>query len=194
MAPKNDKDDVLAESKPEFSRPVDVTGLGTKGRYFKFQATDEERHALARRYSILGLDDLDVKCRIAAARKGAFKLEATFNAGIVQACGISLDPVTDKITRKFSLSLLQPERQRRKETSQIDFSPDEEDSEFLVSNIIDVGEIIAQYLSLEINPYPRKKGATGEELGQKIITGEDLISKKEKKNPFAALKSLKHKT
>lgn len=188
------KDDESPEFEPEFSRPVDVTSLGAKGRHFKFQATEVEKRALARRYSVLSVGDLDAECKIAPARKGSFKLDATFRASVVQACGISLDSVEDKISGKFTLVLQYSSRQTGKETTEIDFSPDEEDTELLQSNLFDVGEMIAQHLSLEIDPYPRKQDVTGEELGQKIVKEEDLILEPEKKNPFAALKSLKHKT
>lgn len=187
----NNHDDMQSEFETEFSRPVDVKSFGAKGRHFKFQATEEESRALARRYSVQSVDDLNAECKIAPARKGLFKLDASFSVTIVQSCGISLDPVEDKISGKFTLVLQQSPRQKR-EATEIDFSHDEEDIEILDSNLIDIGELIAQHLSLEINPYPRRQDATGEELGQKIIKEEDLLLEVEKKNPFAVLKSLKH--
>lgn len=188
--PRNDE---YPEITPEFSRPVDVTSLGSKGRYFKFQANEAEKTALARRYSVLSVDDLYVDCRITPAGKGSFRLAATYSATVIQSCGISLTPVAEKISEEFTLTLQHPSRQRRKEFTEIDFSPEEEDTEFLASNLIDVGEMTAQQLSLEINPYPRRQNVTGVELGQKIIQEEDQILAAKKKTPFAVLKSLKHK-
>lgn len=188
------QDDEIPELPVEFSRPVDVTSFGSKGRHFKFQATQEERDALARRYCVLNVNDLSVDCKITPSRKGSFKLGATFNANITQSCGISLEPVKEKISGKFTLTLQQSTQQRRKETAEIEFAADEEDTELMCSNFIDVGEMAAQHLSLEINPYPRKQGSTGQELGQKIIKEKDVVLEVEKKNPFAVLKSLKHKT
>ena len=188
------QEDELPVVSPEFSRPVDVTSFGAKGRNFKFQAEEDERCALASRYSVLSVDELAVECKITPTRKGSFKLDARFNANIKQSCGISLDPVEDKISSKFTLILQQSVQRAVKETPEIDFSPDEEDVEYLESNMVDVGEMIAQHLSLEIDPYPRKKNVTGEELGEKIVKEEDVVFEEEKKNPFAILKSLKHKT
>jgi len=178
----------------EFSRPVDVTALGLKGKDFKFRATDEENHALARRYSVLSVDGLTAQCRIIPVKKGEFRLDATFRANIMQSCSISLDPVEDNISAEFTLVLQRAPRQKPNEKTEIDFRPDERDIELLTTNLIDAGEMIAQYLSLEINPYPRKKNATGEWPGQKIIKEDDLLLESEKKNPFEILKSLKHKT
>lgn len=186
--------DVLPEVDFEFSRPVDVTSFGSKGRHYKFEASEDERRALAERYLILSVDHLEAKCKIAPARKGSFKLEGTFDAVLTQACGISLEPLEEKISGSFAVTLQQGVRQNRKETPEIEFSLDEEDTEYMDTNLIDVGETIAQHLSIEINPYPRKEGATGQELGHEIIKEEDVDLDSEKKNPFAVLKSLKHKT
>lgn len=194
MSQKNKNDDPSPEFEPEFSRPVDVTSFGSKGRYFKFQATDKERYALASRYSVLSVGELDVECRITPAGKMTYKLNAEFKTKITQACGVSLEPVDDKIACKFTMTLRQSPGQKHKKLPEIDFNPEEEDTEILISNLIDVGEMIAQYLSLEINPYPRLKNVTGKELGQNIVQEDDMLLDNEKKNPFAALKSLKHKT
>ncbi len=194
MSQNDNSDDASPEIEPEFSRPVDVTSFGAKGRHFKFYATEEERCILARRYSVMSVDRLDAECKITPTKRGHFSLEATFSACIWQACGISLEPVEDKISGKFKIVLKQPLQQKRKESPEIDFNPDEDDTEILESNLIDVGEMIAQHLSLEINPYPRRQNATGNELGHNIVGEEDLILEEQKKNPFAVLKSLEHKT
>lgn len=182
----------------EFNRPIDVTTIPAKGRRYKFEATDEELQALTVRYGVESLSELRAECHIKPARKGAFKLTASFDVDIVQACGISLEPVTETISGEFSLDLKQPPRpgvhQKPRKETEIEFDFDEEDSEILTSNLIDVGEMIAQHLSLEINPYPRSSKATGEELGQKIIQEEEFVEGKDKVNPFNVLKSMKHKT
>ncbi len=178
----------------EFSRPVDVTTIGAKGRKFEFQASEEERAALAERYSIVSIDQLDSICVITPAKSGRYNLSADFTARLVQLCSISLDPVEEVISGKFRIILQQPERSSHPERAEIDFDFDESDIEMIHSNLVDMGELIAQHLSLEINPYPRKAGVTGEELGQKIIRENDVIPDQEKENPFDLLKTLKHKT
>ncbi len=194
MTNDGDFSEIGSEFQSEFSRAVDVTSFGAKGRFFKFQATEAESRALAGRYLVLSVNDLDVECKITPARKGSYKLVATFRAIVVQSCGITLDPIEENIAGEFTLTLMLPSGQKIKENSEIDFNPDEEDIEFLESNLIDVGELVAQHLSLEINPYPRRIDAIGDELGQKIVQEEDVILEGEKKNPFEVLKSLKHKT
>lgn len=198
MSPNDPENPETPETEAEFSRPIDVSRILTKGRQCKFEASEQERMALAERYAVLRINSLVAECFIAPSenrgKKKHYKLEATFKARVVQSCGISLDPVKEKISGAFTIILQQAQRSQYGETTDIDFTHDEEDVEFLTSEIIDVGEMIAQHFSLAINPYPRKQGATGAELGQKIIKEDDLLLESEKKNPFDVLKSLKHKT
>lgn len=181
-----------SENNVEFSREVDVTRTPAKGRQYKFEATKEEKSALAERYSIMSIERLEAECFIIPVKKKQYKLEAVLSAHVVQSCGLSLEPIEEKISSKYTIIIQQ--QQMHRENAEVDFSLDEEDVEFLSSDIIDMGEMIAQHLSLEINPYPRKQDATGEELGQKIIKEDDMLLELKKKNPFEVLKSLKHKT
>ncbi|MCF6214799.1 MAG: DUF177 domain-containing protein [Emcibacter sp.] len=181
----------------EFSRPIDVTTVGKNGRHFNFQATETEKSALAFRFDVLEIMRLDAKADIAPAKKGQYKLTVSYNVKLKQACSISLEAIVDDLSGNFTVILQHPPRvpnkQSQKEDLEIDFVYEEGDIEYINSNLVDVGELIAQYISLEINPYPRRPDATGEELGQKIIQEEDVNLSQEKKSPFAVLKSLKHK-
>ncbi|MEE8370923.1 MAG: hypothetical protein V3R73_02170, partial [Sphingomonadales bacterium] len=58
---------------------------------------------------------------------------------------------------------------------------------------IDIGEIAAQYLSMAINPFPRKAGA---ELSAKPPEGVQILTEEEAvaaASPFANLKELNEK-
>ncbi|MCP4394624.1 MAG: DUF177 domain-containing protein [Alphaproteobacteria bacterium] len=57
--------------------------------------------------------------------------------------------------------------------------------------VIDLGEVIAQHLALEINPYPRKEGAVFQDPSPNKHAGEFGLTTSE--NPFAVLASLKDK-
>ncbi|PCJ33769.1 MAG: hypothetical protein COA93_06475 [Alphaproteobacteria bacterium] len=181
----------------EFSRPIDVTTVGKNGRQFNFQATEAEKTALALRFDVLEIIRLNANADITPAKKGQYKLMVSYNVKLNQACSISLETVTDDVSGNFTVILQHPPRepnkQSQKEDLEVDFDYEESDFEYINSNLVDVGELIAQYISLEINPYPRKSGVTGEELRQKIIQEKDANPSQGKKSPFAVLKSLKHK-
>jgi len=179
---------------PEFSREIDVGSLSSKGREYSFEATPVERVALAQRLSLLQLDKFVGKFAVIPIKKKHYNLKASFTAHLAQTCGISLEPVEDIVSGAFTILLKQEQTRPDREGAEIDFTPNDEDIEYFPSDIFDVGEMIAQHLSLGINPYPRSSRASGDELGQQIINEEDFQPEPEKKNPFDVLKSLKHKT
>lgn len=187
--PQCDTDDT-----PEFSREIDVGNLSPRGRQCSFEATQKERTVLAKRFSLLQLDKLAGEFTVVPVKKRQYRLEGCFTAYLKQACSISLEPVQDVVSGAFDILLKQKQTRPDRENEEIDFTLEDEDIEYLRSDIFDVGEIIAQHLSLEINPYPRSPRARGDELGQQIINEEDFQPEAEKKNPFGVLKSLKHKT
>lgn len=178
--------------KTEFSRIIEVTKLGKQGRTFKLSSTAAENKALSERYLILQVSKLEADCKITPLKKRRFQLAVTLKAVVTQECGVSLEPVDEKIAVSFSIILDNRSQQIQKGDNEIEFDVEDEDIEYFNSDEIDAGEIIAQHLSLEINPYPRKVGATGEELGKRIMEEKEIALNQEKKNPFAILQSLKH--
>lgn len=178
----------------EFSREIDVGRLSSKGREYTFEATPEERIALAQRFCLLRLDKLVGEFTVIPVKKKHFNLKASFTAHLAQTCGISLEPVEDIVSGAFTILLKQEQTRPDRESAEIDFTHEDEDIEYLQFDIFDVGEMISQHLSLGINPYPRSPRASGDELGQQIINEEDFQPEPEKKNPFDVLRSLKHKT
>ena len=178
----------------EFSREIDVGRLSSKGREYTFEATPEERIALAQRFCLLRLDKLVGEFTVIPVKKKHFNLKASFTAHLAQTCGISLEPVEDIVSGAFTILLKQEQTRPDREGAEIDFTHEDEDVEYLQFDIFDVGEMISQHLSLGINPYPRSPRASGDELGQQIINEEDFQPEPEKKNPFDVLRSLKHKT
>ena len=65
---------------------------------------------------------------------------------------------------------------------------EKEDPEPVVNGYIDLGEVVTQFLSLALDPYPHKEGVTHD------LTDEDAdIERKTRKieNPFAKLEAMK---
>ena len=165
-------DHSTAELKSEFLRPVDVTTLPQTGRHYKFDATPEERAALSERFGILAIDAFLAECFLKPVRgqKGVrYQLDASIKAEIVQACSITLEPVPETVEDSFTVLFVDKDFDELVERQEIEFAYDEEDIEPLTGNEVDLGEQLAQHLSLAMNPYPRKQGARGDELGYKIL-------------------------
>ena len=80
-------------------------------------------------------------------------IEGNLQAEVVQECVITLEPVAEIVASPFE----QRYTLRQTDTaSDLEFGPDDiEPPEPVVGEAIDLGELVAQYLSLAINPYPR---------------------------------------
>lgn len=139
----------------EFSRPVAVDRLPPGESLHEISATAEERAALAQRFSLLSLDRFEAKVRLARLAGGLVRLEAELLADLVQECVVTLVPVATRIEDRFTL--LYGEAQD--EAAEVTLSGEAELVEPLPDGIIDIGEAVAQQLSLAIDPFPRAPGA-----------------------------------
>jgi uncharacterized metal-binding protein YceD (DUF177 family) len=159
---------------PEFTRSVDVNRLPSGESVHDLAAAPAERSALARRFDLLALDRLEAQVRLTPLPGGLVRLSATLSADLVQACVVTLEPVPAHIDDQFTL-LFRP----GVEEKAVVLSPAAELIEPLPAGILDIGEAVAQQLSLVLDPFPRAPGATA------ASPGEALAS------PFAALANWK---
>lgn len=182
----------------EFSRPLDLEKNSRGEQWQNFSATTEECEKLAKRFAIVAIENLSGRYRITHPSEspgGVRRLEVSFQAAATQPCGVSLEEVEEKIESKFSIQLVfrQSKSARDEEGGkEIDFEFEEDDREILASSEIDLGEYVAQYLSLSLSSYPRHARAKGDELGHEILQEDDSRLRKGKDNPFNVLKTLKH--
>ena len=138
----------------EFSRPVDLTRLGPGGSNYAIAATAEERAALARRFDLLGLDLLTAKVTLTPVAGDFYRLSATLEAALTQACVVTLDPVPAHIEERFSLLYGALDAQK-----EVLLDGESETVEPLDGMIVDIGEAVAQQLSLALDPFPRAADA-----------------------------------
>jgi uncharacterized metal-binding protein YceD (DUF177 family) len=175
----------LARHEAEFSRVVDVEGLGEDELQRKIDATQEEREALARRFGLIALDKLTAIVHLRKAAGHAVDLRAEFEADVVQACVVTLEPVPAHIAERFELTFAPQEAPQPGE--EIDLSATDEDViEPLLGGEIDVGEAVSQHLALALDPYPRAPGVTFEPSKYPGLT-----PKSPETGPFSALASLR---
>ena len=155
----------------EFSRPIEISRLPGAGTEMAITATAAECAALARRFSLLALDRLEAGLRLEWVAGRLLRLEATLSAEVVQECVVTLEPVSSRVEDRFIL-LYGPAAA----TSDGVIRADEEVLEPIIDGRIDLGEAVAQQLSLAIDPFPRAPGSAAP-----AAPGEGMAS------PFAAL-------
>ncbi len=164
----------------EFSRPIDIDRLPTEGAVQEIAASATERAALARRFGLLSLDRLEAVIRLEPLAGGMVRLSASLSADLVQACVATLEPVASRIEESFTL--LYGEAQDA--AGEIMLSGEAELVEPLKERTIDIGEAVAQQLSLAIDPFPRA-------VGGEVTRPEAPDAKPD--SPFAALAKWKQK-
>lgn len=136
---------------PEFSRTVLLEDIGKSPFSQTIEANADERAALAKR---LNVDDIqlfkaDVHLEWTSAK--VLLLSADFEAKVQQTCVRTLDKLTQTLKGHVEEEFT---------TDPLPFQEEEMDLEALMSqpepiegDSLDVGEILSQHLSLDLNPY-----------------------------------------
>ncbi|WP_178133762.1 YceD family protein [Vineibacter terrae] len=167
----------------ELSRRLRLDRVPPAGATLDIEASATERDALAKRFGILALPSLSANVTLCAEGESQWRVEGRLKALVVQACGITLDPVEQAIDEAFVLRFTtQPEELDRDSGELIVGS---EAAEPLSDDALDLGEIVADQLALAIDPFPRKPGvALADILPPPAPSGATG-------GPFAALAALK---
>jgi uncharacterized metal-binding protein YceD (DUF177 family) len=165
----------LTAKVPEFSRLVRIACLGFKPFRQRIEATPKEREHLSRRFGLLALARLSAVVELRRQAGEVVLLEATFEADFVQACTVTLEPVPGGISDRFAL-VYGPISEERYE---IERGVDGPAFEPIEGDTIDIGEAVAQELSLLLPLCPRHPGA-----------GIDVEFSEKLSGPFASLARL----
>lgn len=169
----------------EFSRPLDLDDIEKQGLHREIIADAPECAALARRFGIPALEDLRATLDIRRLDGGdTVTVAGRLSARITQDCTVTLEPFETEVSAELDQVFVRAGAP----ATEADVDPEEEDSydEEIEGNAIDLGEMVAQCLALEIDPYPRKPGA---EYVPEAEESEDSDTE----SPFAALARLKQK-
>ena len=155
----------------ELSRPVELRSvLENEEISLDIRATAEECRALAKRFDILEVEDLNAFLTIRpGANPALITVEGEIMAHVVQACCVTLAPVKEVVQDSFSdLLTTDPELLGSDEEEDED---SDKPVELIRSDNIDIGEIVAQWLSLALNPYPRSDAPLYEHVEQNTESG-----------------------
>jgi uncharacterized metal-binding protein YceD (DUF177 family) len=169
---------------PELSRPVSLEGLRPGENEVEVTANAAERAALARRFGLVAIDRLEAVLRLTRLpRSGRFRLQGELSADVVQTCVVTLDPVPAHIETPFEIVY---ERSGAAADAAEVVIESEDQPEPLFTDVIDLGEVVAEELALALDPYPRSPGATAGWSDNETPSGKAA-------SPFDALAVLKRK-
>lgn len=179
----------------EFSRIVNLDLVEKKPIEKNIEASKEECLLLAERFSIIEVISLKANCFLNRRKQketGDYLLRVKMDAEIIQSCVVTLNNVYESINEEFSIIFQKksPRSDNNNESQEVVFNIDDDDIEYIENNDVDLGGYVAEYLSLNMNTYPRQNDIKSQELGYKILREDEVVEKSEKKNPFAVLKEL----
>ena len=183
------------QTKSEIERIVDIDRMGASGSTaLDIAASDSERAALAKRFGFLGLPAFAARITVDRRPGGRVVVEGRLRGKIVQACILTLDPVTQDLDETFRIVFKQDlTEERDPESCEALVTPQADAPEPLSGNMLDVGEIVAEQLSLAADPYPRRPGAKLEDVLPRPRRDGRPMRQEQRRHPFAGLAALKDK-
>lgn len=190
------------DNAPEWHVPIKVDEITDKVKIIELKPTDEELVTLARRVDVFKINALQAKIR-AQRNSGNMVIHITGElfAKIEQKCVITLAPVYSDIVENFeswyadtqeTISFAKAKRERLSDKEKLEqpILDEFDDPEPITNGIIDLGELVTQYLSLGIDPYPKTEEMKKRELKD---DSELTVLRDHLDNPFAALKDWRAK-
>lgn len=177
---------------PEFSRPFNLEKVSAAAPYrLELTATPKECSELAKRIGVDGIHHLNATFMIKRQRGKSLFASADVKADVLESTPSNSKQTTNF---EFEIKLHLVEGKESEAEELIDWEKElvsEYDLEFYQNSTIDFGEIISQYLALEILlPLPSEEDE--EESIETLLEAEESHKdEQEKINPFAVLERLK---
>jgi uncharacterized metal-binding protein YceD (DUF177 family) len=163
---------------PEFSRRQILTDPPQAGVEDQLEASTAECAALAKRFGIEALAHFSARFTRKPYPGGGIMISGRLKAETVQLCVVSLEPVTEVLDKPFTLVVLPADGALSEDPD----GPDEIQAD--PTGYFDLGEALAEELSLSLNPYPRAAGADFP------VTPEE-VPEATPRTPFAKLSALR---
>jgi uncharacterized metal-binding protein YceD (DUF177 family) len=169
---------------PEFSRLFAFDGVPAGGASLALKANPEECRALAARFDLVRLERLEGEIRVERVGEGRLiHVGGRLRATVAQRCVVTLEPFDQEVEAAFD-RLFSPDV-REEAAGEVEIDAESELPEPLPSTGLDLGEILAEELSLALDPYPRSPAAD-QRLAELGLVGDDAA-----RHPFAALAPLR---
>lgn len=168
----------------EFSRPVRVETIGLSPHALRIEADAAERAALARRFALSAIEHLSAELSLSCSGE-IVQATGRVQAQVTQSCVASGKPVAATIDEPFNILFTPPHEGQRSE-EEIELSAADCDMVFYEGGSIDLGEAVAETLSLSLDPWPRAPGADA-------ALRDAGVKSEAEAGPFAALAGLKDK-
>ncbi len=132
----------------EFSRPLTVARISAKGSHERLQADVRELQALAKRFGVPAVHALSGLLLAKPWRGGGVKVTGEVECDLDQTSVVSLE--TFRSTVHFAVERYFLPRHA--------MTGGEDEVDPIENGEIDLGEVMAETVALELDPYPRAEG------------------------------------
>jgi len=173
---------------PEFSRTYRIDTLGSAPRQVTIEADEGERVALAARFNLVGIERIGAEAVLTRSGE-TIRARGTVSASVTQSCVATGEPVAQTVTEEFEIEF-RPHPESAGAEEEIELSEGEMDVVFYDGAAVDLGEAVAETVSLALDPFPRSPQA------EQALRDAGVRSEEEARaeaSPFAALAALKDK-
>lgn len=166
--------------------PVSISEVPPTGRHIELKPDAAIREAIAKAANVLALPRVEAAFDLTLHGSDSLRVVGRVTASVEQNCVVTLEPLTNEVDEEVDL-LFAPPRELSKAVEPVDDSEEAAGSpavdapEELDNGAIDLAALTVEFLTLGIDPYPRKPGVVFEAPE----TGDAGP------HPFAALAALK---
>lgn len=157
----------MSSFETSFSRPFDVRSLPPSGRSLEVEATAGECEALAKMLDIPAVRSLAASLHLEpVGPKGrCVRVVGRLRAVVEQVCSISLVPLEARLDEDILRVFIDegPGGTGREVSKVVDVDvslADDDEPEPLDQGSLDLGRLLAEELSLKLDPFPRAPGAS----------------------------------
>lgn len=159
----------------EFSRPLEVARVPNLGSHEKITADARECNALAKRFQVPKIHAISAELKAKSWRGGGMKISGLAFMDVDQESVVSLETFRSQMSVPVERYFLNIPKGEENES--------EHDIDPIENGVIDLGEVVAETIALELDPYPRMKG----EAFTAVIE-DDPANDEKKPSPFNVLK------
>ncbi|MBX9618831.1 MAG: DUF177 domain-containing protein [Hyphomicrobiales bacterium] len=160
-----------------FHRFVRRADVPDAGREWRVEASSEECSRLAEALDLISIESFAADLAMSPAQDGLYA-KGHFTCALTYRCVRSLEPFVHQLSEPVERLFL-PTLPDEAETSELELSPDDEPPQLMAGEGADIGLMLAEALSLAIDPYPRKPGAdlVAETTPQPSLSPFSILSK-----------------
>lgn len=150
------------------SRPLTVAEVPPEGLELEIVATEPERAALARLNGIPAVLSLVARLRVRRFRGDGLEATGGLQARLRQTCVLSLEDFDSDVQEPIEVRFAPPAEAPRPRSRRRGAEPDEpqehevlgdDPPDPLIGGSVDLGAVVSEFLTLALDPYPRRPGA-----------------------------------